>query len=241
MLSLFRVRGFDSPGATLFQQWINQEKCASCGVKIDTKSFEDAVIWVGSSGTRWTDVLSNIDGLIVSRRVVEALETNGLSGFSAHPVKIEKIESKKLSSLLPPQYFLLDIHGRFEIEQNQLDDEGGSVCPACNYRTPSENNSYRWKVKRLVPKLDTWDGSDLALTSNLRNATKYCSKRFVKLANQHKWTNFIFGEGLPDVGLWEKPQEKGLTYSDPAWFDKLSERVKAKHPDLFEGSDRGHG
>jgi len=171
---------------------------------------------------------------VLHERVIDILTGEGLTGFKAHPATIEQIKSKKLAAQPTPQYYIIEIQGGVDIDLEELDDDGGSICPICFYRNPRDDSPYRWSPKRLVPKLETWDGSDFVRLRNLRNARKFCSKRFIDLACQHRWTNFIFGESLPGVGLWEKPPKGGLSYLDPEWFEKLTERVKAKHPDLFQ-------
>ena len=236
LLSLFDVSGFDSPHVSLYdRRWIHCENCPACGGAIIEKAPQCAKVKVGTGGTRWPDVLFDLDGLILHERVCETLKAEKFRGFNAHPVTITEIKSKKLAAIASPQYYLIEITGRIDIDQSELDDVGGSVCQVCFRRNAEKGNPYRWKPKRLVPKLDTWDGSDFVTLRNLLNARHFCSRRFIELANKNKWTNFIFGESLPGVALWEKaPKEvDGLSYLDPAWFEKLSERVKAKHPDLF--------
>jgi len=185
------------------------------------------------SGTRWTDVLTEIDALILHERVCAILAKEKFTGFKIHPIEITEVKSKKLVAVPIPRYYFVEITGRVDIDINELDDEGGSICPVCLARNASEGNPYRWKAKRIVPKLETWDGSDFIKLSNLRSGRNFCSRRFVELAHAYKWTNFVFGESLPGVGLWEKAPQFGLSYFDPEWFAKLGERVRAKYPDLF--------
>ena len=236
MLSLYECKGFGTPGATLFQQWSSDDKCPACSTKVSQKSPKNATIWVGSGGTKWTDVLANIDGLLLHERAVDIITRDGLTGFRAHPVAIEKVESKDLSGQPAPRYYLIEITGTADIDPNEVDDEGGSICPVCFCRTPKDDNPYRWAPKRLVPKLATWDGSDFVRLRNLRTARKFCSKRFIDLASKHQWTNFRFGETLPGICLSATPSEGQLSYYDMDWFDKFAQRVRAKHPDLFESA-----
>ncbi len=234
LLSVFEIRGYANPSANVFQQGISEENCPACGVLNSKESPSEATIWVGN-GSRWTDIISNIDCLLLHERVVEVLERSGISGFQAYPVKINKVNSNKLTSISAPKYYLIDILGRIDVDVTQLDDLGGSVCPACFARNAIKGNRYRWKTKNIIPDLDTWDGSDFTKIRNWRTKRNYCSKRFIDLASEHKWTNFVFGESVPGVGLWEKPQHaiNGLSYKDKNWFEKLSEQVKEKHSDLF--------
>ena len=234
MLTLYEVSAFSGPGATLFQDYISEEKCPACAAAIRQKSPSNAHIWVGS-GRRWADVLSSIDRLLLHERIVEMITAHNFTGFQAYPVKIERIEGKALAATIPPQYYLIEITGTVDIDPDEIDDVGGSICPICFYRHPGEDNPYRWSPKRRVPRLETWDGGDFAMTRNLRTAHKYCSKRFIDLASQQKWTNFVFGQSLPGIGLWEKSHRGSvaLSYQDKSWYEKHSERVRAKHPDLF--------
>jgi hypothetical protein len=233
MLEIFEIRGFGNPQAALHQDWIKCDKCPACGRAVEVKSPTGATLKIGAAGTRWPDILSEIDGVLLHERVCTILKQNGATGFRTHPVNIAQIESKKLAAQPVPQYYLIEIKGTVDVDPNEMDDEGGSLCPVCFYRNPRKENPYRWSPKRLVPKLETWDGSDFVKIRNWRCGLKFCSRRFIDLANKHRWTNFAFGYSLPGIGLWEKPSEDGLSYLDSDWFPKLSERVKAKYPDLF--------
>jgi hypothetical protein len=234
MLNFFEISGYGNPQAILFQNWVDRQKCPACGSQMSQKSPENAKVWVGSSGTKWKDILTNIDGLLFHERVVEVITAEGLEGFRAHPIEIEKIESKKMSTQHVPQYYFIEIKGKIDVDLDEIDEQGGSVCPLCFTRNPSKDSLYRWSPKRLLPMIETWDGSDFLKVRNLASAHKYCSKRFVDLASRNKWTNFKFGQSIPGVGLWEKAPEKGLSYLDADWFEKLSIRVKANNPDLFD-------
>jgi len=235
LLSLFELKGFDNPQAGLYgQKWLKCEKCRACGGAIVEKSPQNAKVKIGAAGIRWPDVLCDLDGLILHERVCKILRREQLKGFRAHPVVITEIKSKKLASLSVPQYFLLDITGRVDIDPNQLDDVGGSLCPVCFRRNAQADNPYRWKEKRIVPELETWDGDDFVKIRNWRCEMNYCSKQFIDLANEHRWTNFIFGESLPGVAIYEKPPKGGVSYFDDDWFADVSKAVKAKHFDVFE-------
>ncbi len=192
---------------------------------------------VGNSGPRWTEVISCLDGLILQESVCEIIEKENFTGFKAHPIAITEIKSKKLRSLPVPQYYLLEITGRIDIDVNELDDVGGSICPVCFRRDAQQGNPYRWREKRIVPKLDTWNNADFVKLRNWRCGMKYCSKRFIDLASKYKWHNFIFGESLPGVAMWERAPANGQSYLDPDWFEKVSYRVEKRNPDLFGKND----
>ncbi len=166
--------------------------------------------------------------------MVEAINNEGLTGFIAHPTEVVEVQIKQLAKLPVPAYYLIEITGGVDIDPNELDEFGGSICPGCGTRWCEGASPYKWEPKRVVPKLETWDKCDFVTTRNWSTQKVYCTKALVDLACKHRWTNFVFGASMPGVGLWgAKPPEGGLSYFDPDWFEKTAERVRAKHPDLF--------
>jgi len=198
------------------------------------KSYAGAKIWVDGRGSRWPDILTCLGLPIFHERVVETITDASLTGFIAHPVEIVEVKIKKLAELPVPRYFLMEITGRVDIDPNELDDVGGSLCPLCFNRDCKIKHPYRWQTKRMVPKLETWDGSDFVRTRNWSTGRYYCTRTFVDLACKNRWTNFVFGTTSPGVTMFKTKIEDYLSYCDPDWFEKTAERVKAKNPDLFE-------
>lgn len=235
MLQFFSIRGYADPAISAINGGsISKGQCPACKKSISLSNVQGLKVVVRGRGTQWPDIMGISDGIVLHERVVNALNKEGLSGFEAYLVEIVDIQNKKLKSLPVPQYYAIDIKSQFDIVWDELDDSGGSVCPICFYRNPGKDNEYYFAPKRLVPILETWDGGAFLRTRNLRNGIFYCSRQFVELACKNKWTNFIFGEHMPKITLWQKPPDDGcISYWDPRWFEKVAARVKAKYPDLF--------
>jgi len=209
------------------------ERCPACGRYRPLKSFKNAKIHIAGPGSKWPDFL-NCHGLsIFHERVVKVMIEEGLTGFLAHPTEIVKIDNKRLAARPAPQYFLLEIYGTVEIDLNEKDGVGGNVCPLCFHNLRVLGRGELGK-DRIVPILDTWDGSDFVRTRNWYTLIRYCTRRFVDMAQQNYWTNFRFGESMPGVGMWGDARKSGrISYYDADWFERTAEKVRAKHPDLF--------
>lgn len=228
MLVLFDMRGFNEPSITAINaEYAVYERCPACGRVISSINPAGLRCVVGGSGNHWPDIFSG--GTVIHERVVDALKSQNFSGFKEHEVEIVEVKNKALRKLSLPRYFNIEITGRFDVILGELDDVGGSVCPICFYRNAGEDNKYPFFPKRIVPQLESLGGADLLISRNLRNSRVFCSRRFVDLASNSRWTNFIFGESLPKVKLWEKPPKGGLSYLDPDWFHKLTKRVSEKY------------
>ncbi len=201
------------------------QKCQNCGAKLEFKRFDGAKLYIAGAGSKWPDILA-CDVPIFHERVVDCIAAEGLTGYAAHPAEMADIQNAKLAERAVPRYFLLEIKGRIDVVQKELDDFGGSVCPVCFARNCTVKSPYRWREKRIVFESGTWDGSDFVKTRNWRTGTSYCSKRFIDLAGKYHWSNFVFGS-LRGTGLWGNAPEGRLSYYDPQWFEKICEREKS--------------
>ena len=209
-------------------------KCPACNKDISEIKLQGIKAIARGPGSKWPDIMGTWDAIILHERVLDTLYREKLSGFIAHEMEIVEVKNKKLRDLPTPKYYIMEITGRFDIDWNMLDDVGGSVCPLCFYRNAQKENEYRFREKHLIPLIETWDGGVFLKTRNLRNGTLYCSKRFVELACEHKWTNFFFGDSIPRVGLWRNAPERCISYWDPMWAKKVEESVRKKYADLLE-------
>lgn len=208
------------------------QTCPACGTQRDHKSCQNVKLHVGSGGDVWPDILSGMP--IFHERVVDAMAGANLTGYIAHPAEIVEIDNEAVAVLPVPKYYVIEITGRVDIDPNELDEHGGGICPLCFARNPKPG-PHRWQEKRLVPKLETWDGSDFVKIRNWYTLHSYCTKPFVDLAHKYQWTHFQFGSGLPGVGAMleeEKSPEDRISYNDSAWYEKIVARVMERHPDL---------
>jgi hypothetical protein len=238
VLLFWHFAAFGPPGANVHflpGNEKNYKKCSACGHLITNQALGPVQLDIRGSGSKWPDILSATPYIIVQDRVARAIQENGLTGCIFHAVEITGIENRKLATLTPPSYFLIEITGKVDIDLNELDEIGGGVCPIC-FRRNAQSRPYQFVAKKTVPKLDTWDGSDFVTTRNLQSGMSYCTRRFVDLACKHRWTNFRFGsrDSMPGVGMWAKTAEGGISYYDPDWYDKVSRKVADRFPESFK-------
>lgn len=228
LLTFFELRGFGDPCVNRFRHGFRrQDVCPACGKRTTIQNYEGAEIEISGKSHRWPDTIWNLEAVILAEDVISRLEEKRFTGYKASPVKISKIiDNPKLEKKPSPQYYVLDITGKVDVDTAEIKDE---ICPLCFNRV----GSMKRRSKPLVPILETWDGSDFVRTRNILTTRSFCVRRFVDLASQNRWTNFIFGESLPGVGLWGKAPAGKLSYYDYDWFENVSNRVQAKYPDLF--------
>jgi hypothetical protein len=178
-------------------------------------------------GFRWPDVMPN-KRLILHERVVRVLEREKLKGFVAHPVSIKPFKNKRLLAKGVPQYYLLEITGRVDVDVARF-EEDHQICPVClqfENKTGSDLN-YRTRPPFVFLSPENSDGSDLLEFGNLRPSYTVCTRKFIDLACQHQWTNFVFGYWVPQVGISEK------FYQKPDWFERVTVLAKVRYPELF--------
>lgn len=237
MLTFWEFSPYGPPGANVdFPEGKDGtlEQCGVCGRWITTHGHEGARLKVGGSGSKWPDILSSMPCIVIQDRVANAIRENGLTGCRLHPTEIVSVENRRLAALEQPAYWMLEVTGTVDVDLDELDDHGGGVCPGCHSRD-AQPGPHRFAAKRVVPKLETWDGSDFVKTGNWRTGHSYCTRRFVDLACAHRWKNFRFGtrNSMPGVGMWSKPNSLGISYLDPDWFETVSRAVRERNADLF--------
>ena len=237
MLTFWEFDSFGGVGTSgVDREYEDSQQCPVCRRRWQPKSPVNVKVHIAGRGGKWPDILAcNIP--LLHERVVETISNEGLTGFVAHPTTIVEVQIKQLAKLSVPDYYLIQVTGGVDIDPNELDEFGGSICPGCFTRWCEGDSPYKWEPKRVVPKLETWDNSDFVTTRNLHRNMVFCTRAFVDLACKHRWTNFVFGRSMPGVTMWgAKPPVGALSYFDPDWFEKTAHRVRAKHPDLFQDS-----
>ena len=122
------------------------------------------------------------------------------TGFRAHPVSIDSVESKILQRNQPPDYFCLEVTGRVAIDRNLYDQQDGELCGICGGWRPRKGGRVGFGPLPKMPLIETWDGGDFVKTKNVSVATRYCSRKIVELARSEEWSGFAVGcmmDGFP--------------------------------------------
>ena len=176
---------------------------------------------IGKDAANYNDYLGGFQS-VISERMLRDLEEHRMTGFVAHRLPIEAVESRKLKQLPMPTYFLLEVVGLVDIDRARFDEFDGNLCPTCHKWTPRKGGKYRWGDKTRLPVLDTWDGSDFVMTRNIESGMRYCSRRVLDLAREKQWSGFsvdAFTSGFPRVN-----------HLDPNGFKELEAAVRARFP-----------
>jgi hypothetical protein len=189
-------------------------KCPLCGRVVSFRQgYEGAsAVSDGTVPQEWTDHIGEFQ-LVFSRRVVSDLRQLGATEFESYPLPITRVASPKLLSAPRPEYCVIEVTGRVDIDRAEYDGGDGLLCESCGVWSPRHGDTVKYGDKITVPLLDSWDASDLVMFRNIRHGGYYCSPRIVELARVRGWTGFRFeavAPGLPAVDL-----------NDSNWLDKF--------------------
>lgn len=147
-------------------------------VKGDYTGVELPITFKQSSGKKWTDVLSpnSVSMYIVSKRFIELLEENNITGWKSYPITILDKKEKKISG-----YVGFSIIGR----SGAVDYSKSGV-----YEKQLVPNGPKSKYyKGLYIDLDKWDGSDFFIPDGTLDII--ITEKVMQLIKKHKITNTI--------------------------------------------------
>ncbi len=148
-------------------------------------------------GTMWPDGLycGHFPFLIVSERVIDAWEMEGIGSFPKAEITIAPERPGRLSNLPPPKYFWIDGE---KLKGALMDfDASGFVgvkfCPDCGQRSEDIHATYQHRMRRtpFVFKGSTWTGLNL-FTTDLSPTWYFCTSAVVECVRRHKFTNIQF-------------------------------------------------
>jgi hypothetical protein len=197
------TRGFTWAMSIYPQSKVYYKKCPLCGSVEWYPLGEFDVLLEG--GNKFPDVLGcgAYPFLILSNKVIDALRQANISCFHTYKVGIKEIKSrsKKLFLEIPPQYYRVEVDGVCQIDLEKSGIKVISYCPECHNK---DVRPYLPEGYKMVP--GSWDGSDLFRDSILFPRVNFCTKRFMDLAHQYKFTNFRFeymenNKATPKKGL----------------------------------------
>ena len=154
-----------------------------------------------SSGKVWTDFLNSsggMDPLVVSHRVYEAITRSDFTGVSFRELTLSY---GKRTPHPPCKYYELIPQGRalnFNRQYLQKIETVGDNSPSL-VLVDEMLDTHRHKLLfhegyvRCVPQVESWDGSDVLKWNIIydigTNGTLVCTRRFLELAWNEKWTN----------------------------------------------------
>lgn len=141
---------------------------------------------VDDDGRDWHDILGCGAGqacFVFSERVVA--HCRSLSGVHFRPVEIKQCWNKKLQRKERPEYLWSHVTGRVPVR----------ILDSSRQELPRNEETGQYNVRVYPPpiyelKLDP--ALDFFLMGNVNTGFCFVSERFVKLAEQHRWTNVAF-------------------------------------------------
>jgi hypothetical protein len=141
--------------------------------------------------------------LIVSERVVNDWNSNGIDCFTIYEVGIHSIDSAELRKKKAPQYFRVEIKGTCKIDMEQSGLKVVSYCPRCHHKRTDPMLSEGFRMFA-----DSWNGADLFRDEILYPRVIFCTELVFDIAKHQVHTNFRFEfmEGPFDSG------GKGIDY-----------------------------
>lgn len=145
--------------------------------------------YTGEAGVKWGDFMmcgAGPMGFLVSQRVVGSIEKLNCVITHCTRMPVAEVRSKKLKSIPPPDYFVLQVGGGVDVDWAgmgiELDDQNRPVYDPVRTLKP-------------IPKLDSWNGADVFSWKNWgvgSGLTLLCTEKVVEIAEREKWTNVRF-------------------------------------------------
>jgi hypothetical protein len=142
---------------------------------------------VHEDGLDWYDFLGCLTGnpyFVCSERVVA--HCRSLSGIHFYPVEITRCWNKKLKRKEKPLYFWGHFTGRVSVR----------VLDPSRQEFPRDEKTGEYEFPNVYTKriyeLNLDPSLDFFLMKNVNTAYRFVSERFVRLAEQHRWTNVAF-------------------------------------------------
>jgi hypothetical protein len=211
----------------------HDRNCAICGKewREDSENYIDKPLDAQverNTGNKWPDIIGTghyVNSKIVSQRVLEIWESEGIGSIPSFPVRIIPPFPKKMTTE-PPMYYRLDHSKLIGIE---LDWEASGFCDAkicniCGNLSWNENKSYEMARKQIVPlalKEGSWNGTDIFCSKYVGHM--FCTEKVIDCATKHKLTNFRF---VPCEIAGNAAFFKGIDYSIKNWRVKMQKQVE---------------
>lgn len=171
-----------------FSKYLKEHRAASAAVNPGPPGLQ-----VGDTGSKWADLMycgNPPPSFVFSRRILNSLEAHEIPLKGVTPIPIGNIESKKLRSISPPEYFVIEalpgICVDYAASGYVIDADGNP-----------DKNAPR-VIPSPIPQLDpaTWSGADLFCQENGHSGPHYLdilfTERVKEIAIKDGWTNVSF-------------------------------------------------
>lgn len=180
----------------------NRPVCPLCGKSKDERK-EGGMVSFSQPNGNLDFYASSKHEIVVSKRVRESILRNNIIGISFFTLSEDRNITK------PLDLFWTSIGGVIRVNPNSLNLHDDDICQLCliTIRNP--------KIKRFIPMIETWDGSDFFRVKNWYNKHIFCTRRVVELAREERWSNLQFEP-------MDRPREQiimpfGIDYLGKEW------------------------
>ena len=173
---------------------------------------------------KWPDIIGSGYASwfrIVSKRTLDACESEGLGTFPCFPVQIQPPYPATLQEE-PPEYFRLDYQNMIGCEldyeaSGYLDTQICSNCGSFTFDWDKMLVSHFEKIRPYVLKADSWNGKDIFCPKEIPTMM-FCTDKFVDCAQKYQLSNFHFCPFEIGSGT----AFKGVNYLKKNWRSELS-------------------
>ena len=168
-------------------------------VKGDYTGVELPIIFNQSSGRKWTDVLNpnSVSMYIVSKRFIELLEKNDITGWKSYPIIILDKEGKEVGGYVG--FSIIGRSGAVDYTKSEVYEK--QLVP---------NGTKSKYYKELHVGLDNWDGSDFFVPEGTLHII--ITEKVMQIIKKHKITNVIL-QSLADYEVAEHALPKDASVS----------------------------
>jgi hypothetical protein len=207
---------------------IVERTCSVCGRKwLDHKNenyYDRPLEALLQSGSKWTDVIGSGEKgfTLISQRVLEIWDTEGIGKFPAFAVTIIPPYSKKMMEP-PPIYYRLDYKKMVGCEIDREASGFGNIkkCSGCGSSDGiQENRLSKAKILPTVLKEGTWNGQNIFCT---KSGYMFCTEKVIDCAAKYKMTNFGF---TPLEIAGSAISFHGVDYMAKNWRAKMEKQVE---------------
>jgi hypothetical protein len=208
---------------------IVERTCSVCGRKWHEQKNENYYdrpfeALLDKSVSKWTDVIGSGEKgfTLVSQRVLEIWDTEGIGKFPAFPVTIIPPYSKKITEP-PPIYYRLDYKKIVGCEIDREASGFGSIkeCSGCGYSDGIQENRLRdAKILPTVLKEEAWKVQNIFCT---KSGNMLCNENVIDCASKYKMTNFRF---IPLEIAGSATSFHGVDYMAKNWRAKMIKQIE---------------
>lgn len=197
------VHAYPAPGKTARTRWAHGDRfgerqhavCPACGSLVPyAPPMPDLRV---TDGTKWPDFIGASQpyiGFHVSRRVVDALIANKITGFTTGSMGLIEVSPGRLRQNPPPEYLDIRFEHRVPIDYERMGSRAKEWCQVCDTKL-DKPQSFVDVLHRPESVPRVWSrcaGYDLFLPSSNCYSPVYCSERIVDIANREQWTGVAF-------------------------------------------------